>query len=112
MLVSFLTLYALDSRGERLRVALRKLNWILTGAPLQPDHFGIRESEITRWSRPSLTQVGRTWLGDYLVDEFEKRYPRPLQPLRRERGRARRLSAARSPSGFGGLTGLGGVTGP
>ena len=58
--------------AERLLIGLHKMAWIVTGVPLQSDHLRIREAEIAGWSRPTLTRVGRTWVGDYLVDEFEK----------------------------------------
>lgn len=58
--------------AERLLIGLRKMAWTVTGVPLQSDHLRISEAEIAGWSRPTLTRVGRTWVGDYLVDEFEK----------------------------------------
>ena len=60
------------SPSDRLRLALKKLGWLVTGAPLQPDHLRLSESEIERWARPKLVRTRRLWIGAYLVYEFRK----------------------------------------
>ena len=63
--------------GERMRAALGKLRWSVTGAPIQPDHLRITESQLTRWTADDFARVRRTWIGSYLIYELEKRGETP-----------------------------------
>ena len=61
------------SVGERIRAAVGRLRWSLSGAPIQPDHLRIEESDLARWIEDDFTNVRRMWIGAYLIYELERR---------------------------------------